>query len=155
MRLKSKAILAAGFITGTLDALAASMSYYINTGGKGPAGVFKFVASGAFGPQALSGSSLMVGYGLFFHYLFAFGFTVIFFILYPVASKIIRSGLVVGGMYGIVVWLIMNFIVMPLSRVPQTNPSAQQRLIGCIIIFFCIGLPLALFAQYFYRNKQV
>jgi hypothetical protein len=39
----------------------------------------------------------------------------------------------------------MNFEVLPLSALPQrATPTLTSRLIGVLIIMFCIGVPIAL-----------
>jgi uncharacterized membrane protein YagU involved in acid resistance len=46
--------------------------------------------------------------------------------------------------YGVVVWLVMNVIVLPLSNVRHARFNLPQAIVGAIILMFCIGLPLAM-----------
>ena len=76
-RPKSKfvTVLQSCLLTGTLDAFVAILiSYKIP-----PAVIFKFIASGWFGREAMSGGTSMVLWGLIFHYLIAAYFTVTLF----------------------------------------------------------------------------
>jgi len=52
-----------------------------------------------------------------------------------------------------VVYLFMNFVVLPLSRVrfPPNPPPLSARAIQMLIIMFCIGLPIALIVRRFSR----
>jgi hypothetical protein len=61
-----RAILFSGCIVGVMDGVAASIFSFVFRG-SGPAGVFRYVASGAFGKDALAGGPEMVVWGLLFH----------------------------------------------------------------------------------------
>ena len=88
-RPKSKfvTVLQSCLLTGTLDAFVAILiSYKIP-----PAVIFKFIASGWFGREAMSGGTSMVLWGLIFHYLIAAFFTVTLFWLYPLIAKVLKN----------------------------------------------------------------
>src|SRR3569623_975410 len=88
-------ILQTCLLTGTLDALAAILiSYKIP-----PADIFKFIASGWFGREAMSGCTSMVICGLIFHYLIAAFFTVTLFWLYPRVVNILKNKYLIGVIY--------------------------------------------------------
>ena len=70
-------VLKAGVIVGTLDILAAFIQFYSKTQ-KNPIVVLNFIASGIFGKEAFTGGNKMAAFGLFFHYVIAFGFTLLF-----------------------------------------------------------------------------
>src|SRR6201996_9341954 len=93
---KSITILLTCLLTGTLDAIAA----IIISSKIPPAIIFKFIASGWFGKQAMSGGVGMVIGGLLFHYLIATIFSVIFFLIYPAVIKILRDKYLTGLVYG-------------------------------------------------------
>lgn len=111
-----KAILKTGVIVGTLDALAA----IIILAKMNAVGVFQFIASGAFGKEAFSGGAAMTIIGILFHYLFAFSFTTLYFLLFPYATFLRKQKLVSGVLYGLFVWTVMNLIVRQASIQPAT-----------------------------------
>jgi hypothetical protein len=151
MRLSSS-IIKAGLIAGTLDILAAITNYYINTG-KPPAGVFKFIASGAFGSSAFSGRTEMIVAGILFHYLIAFGFTILFFLVYPKIKEWVSSYIIITGItYGLLAWCIMNFVVVPLSKTPTLKHDVIQTVINILFIMFFIGLPIAIITRNHYSK---
>ncbi|MDO3626392.1 hypothetical protein Q3A68_09335 [Mucilaginibacter sp. BT774] len=146
-RPKSKCviILQTCLLTGTLDALAAILiSYKIP-----PAIIFKFIASGWFGRQAMSGGTYMIVFGLIFHYLIAAFFTVILFLLYPRVVKILKSRYLVGIVYGLAIWGIMNYVVLPMTNIPKSHGHLEliSLLKGIVALIVCIGLPVALIAD--------
>ncbi|MFT3827120.1 MAG: hypothetical protein QM731_24555 [Chitinophagaceae bacterium] len=142
------AILLAGIIAGTLDAIAATLS-------SGTMKVWYFVASGVFGKAtAYSGGTPMIVYGILFHYFIAFTWTVIYFLLYPRIALLRTNVLVSAIVYGLFVWLIMNLLVMPLSNTPPITLKTANVLKGAGILIICIGLPLSLVIGRYYRKRQ-
>ncbi|MES3018760.1 MAG: hypothetical protein V4721_13320 [Bacteroidota bacterium] len=146
-------ILQAGFLVGTLDILAACLQYYLNTN-KEPSGVFKFIASGIFGIKAFSGGVPMIIAGLIFHYIIALGFTFIFFILYPKIRLVIKNNIFIGITYGIFVWLVMKFLVIPVSNTPPQPFKFTSAAIAMSILIVCIGIPLSFIAARRSRAKN-
>jgi len=149
------AILTTGLLAGVLDGLSAVANHLIQ-GGRAPQRIFKYIASGVFGPSALAGGTTMVVAGVCFHMAIAMIWTVIFFL---VAQRIVvlrRYAVVAAVGYGLFVWCVMNLVVLPLSRVPQPksfNPT--QAIIGALILVAFIGFPVSLGARrYFGAGDQ-
>ena len=145
-----KTIALAGLLAGTLDGLAASLLFILRTG-KNPMIVFQFIASGVFGKTAFSAG--MEWWGILFHYGIATGWTIVFFLLYPKISILQKNIIATGIGYGIVVWMGMNLIVVPLSRVQQGPFSLSNAIINMIILMVCIGLPIARLVSRHYRAR--
>lgn len=147
-------IVLVGFISGTLDGLAAAIMYYVQTGND-PLNVFRFIASGIFGAAAFSEGVPMALWGIAFHYIIAFGWTILFFRLARRFLFLARSWIISGMMYGIFVWLIMNLVVVPLSLAPmKAGPKEWTAILkGVLILMVCIGLPISYSARkYFQAN---
>jgi len=144
-------LLLTSLLTGTLDAMAAILiSYKIP-----PAFIFKFIASGWFGSAAFKGGTEMVIWGLLFHYLIAAIFTIICFLLYPGAVRIFKNKYFTGVIYGLAVWLIMNFAVLPFTNIHKgpthINTIGLIKGIGALII--CVGIPVAVIADNHYGKS--
>jgi hypothetical protein len=139
-------ILQAGLLTGTLDIAAALIQYYIKTE-KNPEPVLKFIASGVFGNEAFSGGSIMSLYGLIFHFIIAFAFTLFFFWVFPKMKLLSKNRILTGIGYGIFIWLVMNLLVLPLSKTPKLPFTLSGAAIAIGILIVCIGLPLAFLAK--------
>ncbi len=135
-------VLKAGLIVGTLDILAALIQFYIKTN-KNPISVLNFIASGVFGNDAFTGGTKMVAFGLFFHYVIAFSFTLLFFKLYPKLSVLIRNTFLLGSVYGLFIWLTMQFVVLPLSQAPAMKMNIQGAITAILILIAYIGIPLS------------
>lgn len=147
------AIAVAGLLAGTFDGLAAALLYVIRTG-KNPIAVFRFIASGVFGPEALSGGMGMGMIGIVFHFIIAMGWTILFFIASSRINLLLKYWVVSGIFYGLFVWLMMNLVVLPLSRVPPLPMTLDGVIIGVSVLVVCIGLPIAFLAQRFYRSQK-
>ncbi len=129
-----------------------SMTTYLTNGG--PGRVFKYVASAVFGEEANSGGRLMATWGAVFHYMIAFIFTAFFFIIYPKIIRWLRNKFIVAVTYGLFTWAVMNFAVVPLSRINKLPSDWENVIVAALIPLFMIGLPVALIADCFYSQKR-
>lgn len=147
-------ILQAGLIAGTLDILAAFTNAYLSSG-VSPLAVLRYVASGVFGNTAFSGGMPMAAAGLLIHFLIATAWAALFYLLYPIIRKISTNWIINGLVYGIVVWLIMNLVMLPLSNTPVGPVKfSPQAFIGMGILMLCIGLPISWIVQRSYNGTK-
>jgi hypothetical protein len=149
------AIAVTGLIAGTLDISAATAQYMLQ-GGKNPVRILEYIASAVFGRGILgSGSVAIAAAGLLFHYLIAYAWTTLFYLAYPHVGLLRKNPFAVAVGYGLLVWLVMNRIVVPLSRIgPPTTPFDVARAATAAgILVVCIGLPLALRARRDYSGR--
>jgi hypothetical protein len=144
--------LKSGLIVGCLDAVAASLHAYIMRG-MTPDKVFTFVASGALGQNVYAGGSIMALVGLIFHFIIAIGWTFIFYAVYPKLTILQSNKFFAGMAYGIFIWLIMNFVVIPLSLIGLRPFNATSASIQIIIHLFIIGVPISYLTHKFYFNQ--
>jgi hypothetical protein len=152
MKKPNLAVIKAGLIVGTLDILSAFIYVFIKSGNPHIPGVLKFIASGIFGKQASSGGAGMMVTGLLLHYLIAFLFTFFFFRLYPRIKNVFRNKILLGVLYGIFVWAVMNLVIVPLSNVAHRDFNLVGAAINIGILIICIGLPLSFMAGAFYKK---
>jgi hypothetical protein len=142
-------IMRTGLLAGTLDALAASIQFYLTTG-RNPAIVFRYIASAVFGKDALAGGTTMAICGLLFHYMIAFIFTIVFVLAFPRLRLFRFNRFATGIIYALLVWSIMNLVVVPLAFSRPYQFHLKGALISAGILVICIGLPISLMANWFY-----
>ncbi len=146
-----KTILAAWLIAGTLDISSAIINFLI-TSKSSLLGLFQYIASGVFGSSAFNGGLSMALAGLVFHYFIALSWTVIYFFLYPHLKFLKFNKIISGFGYGIFIWIIMNKVVLKLSKVPRINFSLLHDVLGVLYLMFCIGLPVSIIISNYYSK---
>jgi len=136
------AILRIGLIAGTLDITDALVFSALH--GVAPAKVFRFIASGLLGETALQGGLGTAVLGLLLHYDIALSWTAIFYVTSLRWKVLTRRPVVSGLIYGAFVYVLMNFVVLPLSRIPARGaPTLVSRVNGVLAILLCIGLAIS------------
>jgi hypothetical protein len=149
-----RSALKSGLIVGLLDGTAACVNAYLQRRVSPPA-VFRYVASGAFGTDALKGGTDMVIWGLSFHFFIAISWTFLFYFLYTRIKLLQLNKFYVGIIYGGFVWLGMNFVVLPLSNVPSLTYRLVPTVIMIGIHMFVIGLSISLLANQYFSPKKI
>ncbi|MES2776355.1 MAG: hypothetical protein V4722_19420 [Bacteroidota bacterium] len=147
-----KTILVAGIVAGTMDIVAALTQFYIKTE-KDPTIVLRYIASAVFGKEASTGGTSMALVGLFFHYVIAFGFVILFFLLCSKIAWLWKNKIISGLLYGIIVWIIMSQVVLPLSLIGRAPLDLEKAIVPILILMFCIGLPTSLIVSRYYERK--
>lgn len=151
---KTKAILIAWLIVGTLDITSATIHYLLN-GNKNPVNILVYISSGIFGADAFKiGPPSMAILGLALHYLIAFIWTYIFFTAYPRMPFLTKNRVLTGIGYGIFVWTMMNQIVVKLSNTPKGPFNLTNAIINAGILCVAIGIPLSFMAYRYYHGKR-
>jgi hypothetical protein len=139
-----------GLIAGTLDMTAACVAAWLRTGTT-PVQVCRFIASGLLGPESMRGGVKTAIIGLALHFLIATVATAVFYLASQRFLSLIERPIMFGLLYGIAVYAFMNFVVIPLSKITPRPAPLSGRIIGLLIIMFCIGLPIALIVRRFSR----
>jgi hypothetical protein len=148
-----RAILASGLLIGALDGVAAAVHAY-SLRGTSPSVVFRYVASAVFGREAFTGGGEMVVWGVLFHLTVALGWTALYFVLAPRRPLASSRTVLVGLGYGLFVWVAMNFVVVPLTRVTAAPVRASLSTALMILIhLFVIGVPISWLARRHYDRR--
>ncbi|GAA4044661.1 hypothetical protein GCM10022409_33410 [Hymenobacter glaciei] len=149
-----RAAFVTGLLAGTLDITAACTQYVLTTH-KSPVDVLDFIASALFGKEAFAGGVGMALTGLVAHYLIAIMFAVFFYWLSPRLTWLLEHPVLAGVFYGMAVWLLMNLVVLPNSRVGVRPLEPVPSAIGLGILILCIGLPIAVRATRYYNRRRL
>jgi uncharacterized membrane protein YagU involved in acid resistance len=143
-----RAILWGGLIAGTLDITYAIVFSYLRSG-TSPAVILQSVASGLLGADSFKGGSATAALGLFLHFLIAYIWAAVYYFASRKLDVLIRAAVVCGLLYGVGIYVVMNYVVIPLSAVPpRTGPRPLLVFVtGLLVHMFFIGLPIALAAR--------
>ncbi len=142
-----KAALWGGLVAGAVDIIYACVFSYLRSGVT-PDGVLKFVASGLIGIEgARAGGSAAAALGLFLHFLIA----VIAAALYVLASvrlPVLREKAVAAGaVFGVLMYLAMNYVVAPLSLAPHKLPGLTLAMYTGVLVHILFGVIIAVAAR--------
>jgi hypothetical protein len=135
-----------GLVAGTLD-----ISYnliYNSFRSITPAMVFRYIAAGLVGtPRAVQMGAAGIALGVVIHYSIAMTWTVIFYAASRKIAILWRRPVISGLVYGCVVFVVMNFVVVPLSNVPHVKHHLTMFVWVVNVIaplLLCIGLTISL-----------
>ena len=141
-----RAILLGGLAAGILDITYAIVVSRLLRGTSAGT-VLQSVASGLLGESAYDGGAATAALGLFLHFVIAFTAAAVYVLASRRLPMLVRRPWLWGALYGMAVYLFMNFVVLPLSAFPHKlsfPPLVLARgLAGHVV---CVGLPIALAA---------
>lgn len=147
MSIKTKTfitVLWIGLVAGTLD--IADNLIFNQLRGIGPERVFRYIASGLIGIESARRWPGSIALGVAIHYAIALFWTALFYLASRKFITLLQRPVIGGLVYGGFVYLFVNFVVLPLSRVP-IRPAAitlASRINGILAILLFIGLTISL-----------
>src|SRR6266496_3791093 len=115
--LKSHALAAifwAGLVSGGLDITAAFVTWAPQ--GVSPIRILQGIASGLLGAKAFAGGWKTAALGFVCHFFIAFSAATVFYVASGKLTLMTRRPILSGILYGVAVYLVMYWIVMPLSN---------------------------------------
>lgn len=136
----------AGLIAGTLDLTGACVVSWLRARVP-PVRVFQSVASGVFGSASFSGGAKTAVLGVVFHFIIATTAAAVYYLASRRLAFLINQTIIAGILYGVLVYIFMNFVVLPLSAVARRPVPLSGRIIGMLIIILCVGLPIAIIVR--------
>ena len=138
------AILCGGLIAGTLDIGAAALINTID-----PRIILRFIAGGVLGSSALRGGAGVEWAGLFLQW----GMSLLIAAIFVLAALRLRwmtaRWMLAGLAYGVVVFLVMNYAVLPVSAWHRINHFTPAKLFANLLAMLVFGMIVARSARYF------
>ena len=135
-------ILFAGFIAGTIDIGAAAL---INAVGVDV--ILKAIASGVLGKASFERGIQAETLGLFLQW----GMSILIAAIYIITSRRIgmlrRQWVAAGLSYGVAIFFVMNYVVVPLSAIGRVPHFTAARFMENLLAMLLFGLILAFFAR--------
>ena len=141
----ARALLYGTLVVGILDLADAFVFFGLR--GARPIRILQSIASGLLGRGAFSGGLGTAFLGAVLHFFIAFVVVATFFVASRYISILRRAPVWSGLMYGVVVYLVMNFVVLPLSAAGRGSYAWPIVANGLIIHMLGVGLPSSLFAR--------
>jgi len=144
-----RAVLYGGLTVATLDILDAFIFFGLRSGST-PQRILQSIASGLIGRQAATQGGLKTTVlGAVLHYFIASMIVLVYYLASRRWRILSAKPIVCGIFYGLVVYAVMNYVVVPLSAIGGgVRIAATPVLInGLLIHAFGVGLPSALFSR--------
>jgi len=141
-----------GLIAGTCDISYACIITWIRAS-KPPAYVLQSVASGILGQPAFDGGTPVAAFGLLLHFFIATTWTLVFYVASRRLRFLLQQPWLLGPLYGVIIYVVMNWVVIPISAAPFPPPHLPATIArGLAIHMFGIGLPIALATRWGSRD---
>jgi hypothetical protein len=110
--------------------------------------VFQFIASGLLGVKAFDEGSWAAALGVGLHFLISFGVASSYYALSSRFPALLRRPLLFGPIFGLAVFLIMHYLIVPMSAAPKQPPAALPDVLNLLLSHtLFVGLPIALIAS--------
>jgi uncharacterized membrane protein YagU involved in acid resistance len=143
------AIFWGGLACGVLDITQAFIAFRLQSGLR-PHQVLQSVASGLLGKASFQGGPKTAVLGFFAHFFIAFSWAAIYYVASRRLMFLTESPVISGLLYGEFVWLVMTFVVLPLSAIHRWPVwNVAQIITGPIGHTVLVGLPIALAVKRF------
>jgi hypothetical protein len=139
-------ILYGGLVVGILDGLFALIFYGLILGAQ-PLRIFQSVASGLLGKVSYEGGIPTFLLGLLLHFVVASCIAAVYYAASRKLPVLIHHAVICGLLYGMLAYLVMNYVVIPLSASKPGAFSLRLFLPAFIGHAFLVGLPVALLAR--------
>jgi hypothetical protein len=143
-----RAILTGGLVAGALDITYACIVWALR--GVSPIRIGQSITAGLVGREAAVAGGVTTGLlGLGLHFLMTIGMAAVFYAAATRVPLLVKRAVACGLVYGLGLFLFMNFVVLPLSAIGTRGAKGPVALIAAEILvhMFFVGLPIALFTR--------
>jgi uncharacterized membrane protein YagU involved in acid resistance len=139
-------VLLGGLVAGASDIVYACVFWAIKRG-VAPQRILQRVASGVLGEASLTGGWATAALGLALHFFIAISMAVAFYLVARRWAALWQRPVVFGALYGLLLYCIMNYVVVPLSAARPGSSDALWIGMSIAVHMLLVGLPCALFAR--------
>lgn len=136
-------VLAGGLVAGALDILYA-IGFWRLKANVPASRILQSVAAGLLGTASFSGGTETAMLGLVLHFGIAVSMAFVYLLMAQNRPELRRRPVLYGALYGVGLWAIMNFVVVPLSSAPPGSKDGLWIALSILVHAVCIGIPIAL-----------
>jgi hypothetical protein len=139
-------IVSGGLIAGTLD-IAYACIYWAIEASVPAQRIFQSVAAGLLGEASFQGGAATAALGLALHYFIATSMSLAYYLVAVRRPALVRRPVAYGVAYGLLLYVIMNYIVMPLSAAGAGSKDRLWIALTVAVHALLVGVPIALCAR--------
>jgi hypothetical protein len=136
------AIATGGLVAGTIDIAAACLINWLS-----PIVILHAIASGILGSGSFRGGAPSAALGLILQWLMSLLIAAIFVAWAQWFPALKRRWLAAGFLYGIVIFFVMNYVVVPLSAVGHSFPFTPVKFLENMLAMWLFAIIIAYFAR--------
>jgi hypothetical protein len=137
----------AGLLCGVMDITAAFATWASR--GVTPVDILHVIASGLIGEKSFDGGMRTAGLGLALHFLIAYSAAAVFYAASRRFHFLTRRPIISGVAYGVAVYAVMYWVVIPLSNYHPAASSLFNTTVAIVTHVICVGLPISLAVRRF------
>lgn len=112
-----------------------------------PGRVLQTIASGVLGETSYQGGSTSMALGLGLQIVISFVIALIYNIAFAQVADIRSRPLMFGALYGVVIFIVMNFVVVPLSRAHTNHDWDVKSAVAMTIVMILFAEIISLIAM--------
>ncbi|MFC5569989.1 hypothetical protein ACFPN1_07960 [Lysobacter yangpyeongensis] len=139
-------IIAGGFTLATLDLIYAC-SFWAWLRHVSPVYLLQYIASGALGQAAFEGGIATALLGAGFHYFTATMMVLAYYLASGRYRALLQHPVLYGVPYGLLLWVVMTWVVVPLSRAQVAAKPLMLAFITNLLMHLLFGVICVWFAR--------
>ena len=136
-------VILGGLLAGALD-IAFACAFWSLRAGVPATRIFQSVAAGLLGRASFTGGTATAALGLALHFGIAVSMAVAYDRLAERRPVLRRRPLIAGAVYGLLLYAVMNWLVVPLSAASPGSTDPLWVALGIAAHVVLIGIPIAL-----------
>jgi len=141
-----------GLALGTLDLIFAC-TFWGAMRGLAPQRILQSIAAGVQGPAAFDGGAGSAALGALCHYFIAIMMVCWYTLVGARLRMLIEHPVRYGLLYGLLLYGVMTYLVVPLSNAPQPTKIYLPWMVASIIMHAVFGVICAWFARWAHRGR--
>jgi len=130
-----------------LDIVNAIVFWRLYSGTKASV-ILQAIAAGVEGKAAFAGGTSSAALGLFLHFFIMFGMAAVYWLASRRLAWTITKPVTAGIAYGLLTWIAMNYVIVPLSRAQPPPFIASWFVDGLLAHILLVGLLFAFVARW-------
>lgn len=135
----------AALLAGTLDIAFACTWWGLQ--GVPPLRIGQGIAAGLMGPSSFQGGEASAGLGFVLHYAIMLAMAAAYFVAARRLPALRAHPLAAGALYGLLLYVAMNHVVVPLSAAAPGPDDIAWRLASIVAHVLLVGIPIAWMAR--------
>ena len=140
-------VLLGGMIAGALD-IAFACTFWALKANASIERILQSVAAGLLGSSSFEGGLTTAILGLLVHFAITVTMAAAFYIAARNVPLLWQRPVLCGSLYGLFLYAIMNFVVVPFSASPSSPDDALWISLSIVAHVVLVGIPIALMSRY-------